>query len=668
MVTILTVYVSLVGNDAWSGSLAAPTAAGTDGPFRTLQRAQQALRGRRPAPAAAPAPAEVLIRDGTHRLEQPLELGPEDSGVTYAAYPGESPVLSGGRRIEGWRRETVNGRVAWAAAVPAGWTFQELFVNGARRLRPRLPKVGFYRIAALPGVTSESPWHTGGDRFVFSPGDIRADWRNQGDVEVVVLHFWVDSHLPISAVDPAENLVTFSRESIFRMSDDFKHTGARYYVDNVFEALTEPGEWYLDGAADTLYYLPLPGEEPETAAVVAPVLTQLLRLQGDGDAAAPTEAPDPAGVDAAKAQANADPAAPARPISGVSFCGLTFAHAHWRLPPGGKGGTAQAASNVPAAVHLEHARDCVLRDCTITHCGTYALEVAAGCRDTLVQHCRLVDLGAGGIKIAKGSAHTRVVSNEIAECGRTFHAGVGVLIFDCGHNEVVDNHIHDLYYTGVSVGWVWGYASSEGHANRIERNHIHNIGQGLLNDMGGIYTLGVSPGTVLRGNLIHDIRSDGYGGWGIYLDEGSTGILVENNLVYRTKTGGFHQHYGRDNVIRNNVFAFASEGQIQRTRIEAHSSFRFERNIVYFDRGPLLHGAWKEPAAHFERNLYFDASRRPLDCGGRTWAQWRALGTDARSVVADPKFGNAAGEDFTLDVNSPAWALGFLPFGAGQSS
>jgi len=156
-----------------------------------------------------------------------------------------------------------------------------------------------------------------------------------------------------------------------------------------------------------------------------------------------------------------------------------------------------------------------------------------------------------------------------------------------------------------------------------------------------------------------------YGGWGLYTDEGSSDIVLENNVVYRTKSAGFHQHYGRDNVVRNNIFAFGKEHQLMRSREEEHNSFTFERNLVYFDSGDLLGSTWSNNRFKMDSNLYFDArsaaSPDSLRFKDATLAQWRASGHDLNSVVADPRFRAPERFDFRLKRGSPAFKLGFQP-------
>jgi hypothetical protein len=221
------------------------------------------------------------------------------------------------------------------------------------------------------------------------------------------------------------------------------------------------------------------------------------------------------------------------------------------------------------------------------------------------------------------------------------------------------NHIHDLYYTAISVGWTWGYAPNQCAGNIVEFNHLHHIGKDMLSDRGAIYTLGVQPGTAIRNNLIHDARSFSYGGWGIYPDEGSSNMTIENNIVYRTKSAGFHQHYGQENLAPNNIFAFGEEFQLMRTRAEDHVPFTFEGNIVYFDSGGLPGSNWTGDQFHMNRNAYWDARGGPVPFSGSALAEWRQRGQDADSLVADPPFVNAANYDFTLLPESSAWKLGW---------
>jgi hypothetical protein len=629
-------------------------------PFATLERAQDAIRSlRRQAEGRLSAPGTVLVHGGTYCLRRPLVLTPDDSGspgnpVTYAAFENERPVFSGGRPVEGWREVTVAGNQLWAAVLPdvrAGkWAFHQLWVNGQRRPRARHPREGFLRVAGLPGVKPEAPWNKGQDQFQFAPGDLKA-WANLEDVEVVALHLWVSVRLPLAGIDERERLARFTAPSRRRLTDG--NAPARYYVENALELLDAPGEWYLQRPTGTLYYWPLPGEKINTVEVIAPLLSQLVRLEGQPEAG--------------------------RYVEHVNLRGLNFLHSEWWLPRH-DAGDVQAAAPVPAVIQGDGVRHCLWQDCTVAHASGYGMHLARGCQHNRVVGCELSDLGAGGIKVgemvvrddAAQQTHSNALTdNHIHNVGQVFHQGVGIWIGQSHGNRVAHNHIHDLYYTGISCGWTWGYGKTSARNNVVEFNRVHDLGKEWLSDMGGIYTLGVQPGTVVRGNVFHDIAGARYGGWGIYLDEGSTQIVAENNLVYRTSHGGFHQHYGKDNVIRNNIFALGREAQLQRTRVESHRSFTFERNIVYWERGKLFEGKWEDEGVTLDHNLYWHTGSGEIRFGGRTWDEWRKKGQDLHSLRADPRFVNPGQGDFHLRPDSPAARIGFqeLPLaGVGPRS
>jgi hypothetical protein len=643
-----TIYVSCEhGNDAWSGTLPAPNAEGTDGPLQSLTAAQTAVRMVK-RDLAAPEVIEVVLRGGCYRLEKTWRLSEGDSGygfrkhyeghtwpldghtwpVTWRAAKDEAVTISGGRPLEGWQTAIVNGRTVWRASVP--WLtsdalfFRQLWINGARRPRVRLPKTGTYRVAASPDASfaDAESYQRGTQAFEFRPGDFSAAWSNVRALDVQFRGLWLNPRLRVLAIDEAQSTVRLDRYSQLRLVNG-PGDGLDYIIENVLEALSEPGEWCLDPAARCVWYLPRPGEQPETSAAVVGGLERLLEL---------------------------------RDVQFLAFEQIHFAHCEWNPEPSEAMADqpgSQAAARVPGAVSV--GRGCLavsFEGCRIEHVSCYGFECVDGATEVAFRNGVIQDLGAGGAKIWHGCRRCVLEGCEIGDGGHLWLSGVGVLIGRASGNAVRRCHIHDFYYSGVSVGWNWGYCESEAYGNVVEWNHIHDLGKGLLSDMGGVYTLGPSSGTRVRHNRIHDIRSLRYGGWAIYPDEGSSDLLIENNLCYNTDREVFHQHYGRNNLVRNNIFAYGGDAVLAYSRNggEQHCGLIFEQNIFLSRREPIVRRVdaerWCAKRTRFASNLYWCEEGAVQFEGG-----WRNLGTQpflGRMLDEAPRFEKLPGHGTTL--------------------
>jgi hypothetical protein len=676
-----TFHLSPDGNDQADGSAAHPWA--------TLAGARDALRELRTS-GRLPGPATVRLAAGRYPLSEPVDFGPEDGNITYRGPEEGEAAIDGGVELTGFREEALNGRRAWILDLPevaAGrWHFRSLFVAGVRRPRARLPKFSpdaagvdnVFRIGELR-FPERRKLFDGDHVFKPKPGDVQ-DWPSLPDAEVVVLHYWIETRMGTPHVDPRTGWLTCARRSVFNLYESFNPTLARYYLDNLKEALSEPGEWYLDRADGRLTYLPVDGETLGQTRIVAPRIKAFVRIAGTAFNRGAMPA-DPHG---------------GTPVANLRFERLAFRHADW-FPPVADflthdrqraeeapiGSSPQGAVHVPGAIELRWARDCLLDRCLVEHVGLTAVAIEMGCRGCAVTRSTLRDLGGGGVRVggaeldgpaADRTGHITVADNRITDLGKVFQQGIGVLLTHAFNCRVLHNEIARTCYTGISCGWSWGYRETISRDNLIADNHIHDIGQGVLSDMGGIYLLGVQPGTVVRGNHIHGVTSADYGGWGIYPDEGSSHLLIAGNWVHDIQGSPLRIHYARELAVRDNVFArSAQEGLVGLGKAEGHVAATLVGNVLLGPATCVFEGAYAGDVSLSLRSdanlVWFPDGAMPAGCAypeyrkdakPLSWDEWLAAGNDRRTVVADPK-AIETDTDIVFPADSPVHQTGFQP-------
>ena len=548
------VFVSPQGDDLAVGDRRNPVAT----PARALEL------------AAGKHGATVHFADGTYELDAPLRLSWEHDGVNLVAEGNAEVVLSGGRRLCGWQRQN-NGW--WRLKMDPARRFSQLYVNGERRFRPYRPRSGYHkvgrRVSVPPGVKPM--------QFICREGDVVAGMANFRRIEFCSFQNWVMSRVPLKDFDPATRLVTLaggvSRPGQCELTEEHW-----YRLDNVRDGLGEvPGEWYLEDDG-TLLYVPKEGEDVASTRIVAPMLDRLVVADGVRD---------------------------------VTVRGITFAHTGWNVPDAGHAACQAESRLAPWAVLVSRGSGVKFDGCAFMHTGAGALEFGKGSRDCVAADCEFFDLGGGGVHVGPewdgknpGDNSTdfaftpaadyvygcEVTNSLIASGGRVQAGAVGVWVSHAPDTRIVGNTIRDFYYSGISVGWHWALGTNSTWGCAIDGNEISQIGQGVLSDLGGIYTTGAQRGTVIRNNCIHDVTRSRFGAWGIYFDSGSSFIAVSNNLVMNCQDGGWIlAKLSASNRVERNMFKSGEKFQIYPLERRAESSpTAFAHNTIVWDRGKLM--------------------------------------------------------------------------------
>jgi len=595
-------------------------------------------------------PITVELEGGDYFLTESVKIGPEVSAVTIEPKAGAKVRFIGGIAVKDFKEDTYNGTACYSAPIPEGLAFSDFYVNGTRADYTRYPEEGF--LYAKDVEDHDLHHFSGSHWFIAYPGDFPATLKNPKNVIVSFCHFWIDEHTPIGEYDEATGKVTFAYRSRFSIAGD-KTTPSclEYYLENVAETFGKPNQWYADEGR--VYYVPREGVTLDNIDAYIPVTHKLFEICGT--AQKPVEHIHIRNIDMLVTRGD---------YSSVG-------NVNGQADAVQMASDGQAVANAGGSVHFKYAHGCTMSGCSLKNFGLHGICMEPGCVGVRLDHIFMQDGGAGGVKMLGGAygcapeeeTHDCTVTDcTIDHCGRRYFAACGVLMMHTFRCSVEHCDIGNLYYTGVSCGWRWGYDSNIARDNRIVKNHIHHLGMGMLSDMGGVYLLGKQPGTVVANNLIHDIRSKNYGGWALYPDEGSSYLILENNVCYNTSDNSFHQHYGSMNTVRNNILAFADEAIVRITRPEEHVSMLMDTNIYLSDGAPMYrleagHLENKVPVTH--NNLLWDMSQKFMFTADKTVEEGKALGFDTDCVIADPKFADPKNGDFTLAEDSPAYAMGF---------
>jgi hypothetical protein len=738
-------YVAINGNDSWSGTLFTPNSANTDGPFATIAKAQSALQNLLRNPQGRTNPVTVLLRGGSY-YGQSLAFSSADSGtstlpVVWQNYPNEVPILSGGIPVTGWIN---TGGNAYQVSLPGNTLyFENLFYQGQRRLRPRTGGyLGIYdRVAAIifmSGAPPPSPAPTPNcsayvtgkgwecfDRFQANCADINRSWQNlnppypAGDIELVDFEFWTDSKLRIQSIDQSCVVYLTGPTAMVLPGHGFI-PNHRYMIENVKDALSQPGQWFLDRSATpwTLTYLANSGENPNSDSVMIPQSSQVLT---------------------------------ATSLQYVTFKGLTFEHDNYPLPSTGYASTQQDPT-ITAAVSCRNCQNVTFDSDIISQTSGVGIEfttttITATTSHNAFQNGALYDIGGSGIRVGKPPASTdtdanvpqfnTIQNNLIEGYSRVFPSGVGIIQGSGHDNTYTHNDIYDGYHSGIEVclppSCAPGKKNSTGSFNNVASfNHIYNIFEGVTADGGAIYfstggTTYTPAGNQILNNKIHDLSddsvmdSDGYGGSGIYLDSYTGLVNIQNNLIYRVSGDGVKitsgpQLAGQANTVKNNIVANSRLGGILNNTpyfgttcpVTVPTIFNATANLFYFDRQSTSTpayflqqgcdytcGASITTLHNWQNNLYwringtleddakaFHTQPKPgtsalCTLGTNTWtfytfSAWQGLGEDlSSSTNINPGF-NAPGypsDDYSLPNGSPnSFFTVFDPTQAGRSN
>ena len=602
--TQATFYVSPGGNDAADGS--------KDAPFKTITQAQKAVRA---INGSMTGDIEVILREGTYALPGTIGFDERDGGkdghyVRYKAADGETVIITGGMPVTGWAIHDEANNI-WKAEGVDG-RFRQLYVNGKKAVR-----------ACFPNVIAANEKGSGGFDHDFvrltkvdSTGrafDVSADYikniKNIEDVEIHLMIAWSENILRLEKAQVNGGTAKLipkdpERTKLFHRAYPMLGTAFAsnppkqqvFYLENSYDLIDAPGEWYLDEKEHVLYYKAREGENMATAHVVAPRLNTLFSVLGKDTK---------------------------NKVGYMSFEGLIFAHSNYTRPSEEGFLDLQAANfNVDvladpsrgnweklnsnkfllwrpdAAFRVENAHHLLVQGNVFSQIAATGLDFVSGTNDDMIQGNAFFEIGAAGIMLGKFyqdstteihiaynpsdkeeiSTRDTVKNNLVTNVTNEHQGAVGIGAGYPRYVVIEHNEVSYTYYSGISIGFGWTKSQTAMTNNHVNWNEIHHIAR-LLCDSGPIYTLSnQGTGSEIQHNYIHD---NGTSKWAdywnvpIYLDEGSSGFTVKEN-VFKNSPSGVGQNQAGQNTIQQDG-NYYSDNVVNNAGIE--KEFRYIRDI-----------------------------------------------------------------------------------------
>jgi F5/8 type C domain len=566
-------YVSPSGSDGREGSITRP--------FKTIQKVRDVIRT---VNKNMTRDIVVILKEGNYTLKQPLALGPEDSGsngynIIYRADAGAKVTISGGKNVTRWSLSNASKNIyrAWIGQVTAP---REFYVGDARATRAR-------SVDDPTGFTRTETGYTSTDLTM-------QKWKNISDVEIVSTDDWKSYRCGISGI--VGGIITMDqpcfKNSLYAQQPFQDGTLAwpilnPSWIENAYELLDTPGEWYFNKAEGNIYYKPHPNEDMSKIEAVVPILDKLILGTGTVE----------------------------NPVHNLIFQDLNFKYGTWYDPNSADGYSSLQAgyhwvgdqtdpskhgrtTKSPGNLSFTYAQNIVFKHNIFSHLSSAALDLDTGSQNNTVDNNRFDDISGSAIQIgnhnwgydnypdyealyAAGDSYDKrnhvsnnmVVDNYITKTGQEYHDTAAIFVGYTDHTRIVHNEITDIPYTGISMGWGWdGYTSTPAKDNSIANNVVHDF-MNVLRDGGGIYTLSLQPNSVIKGNYIYNQYNTPDYGSNIYPDQGSNGFTISNNVVvnyghrwlYIWNNDIFgntaENNFASSDVLTNNSFTVDSSGQ-----------------------------------------------------------------------------------------------------------